>query len=62
MCIVYIIYHISIGVVVKLCVTNHPQYGARQLFKLVRAAPAGLHCSQAKVTNLHRQILVEENI
>lgn len=42
--------------------TDHPQYGARQLFKLVRATPTGLDCSQTKITDLHRQILVEENI
>ena len=43
-------------------VTDHPQDRARQLFELVGAAPAGLHRSQAEVTDLHRQILVEENI
>ena len=42
--------------------TDHPQYRSRQLFKLVGATPAGLDCSQTKVTDLHCQILVEENI
>ena len=42
--------------------TDHPQYGARQLLKLVGTTPAGLDCSQTKVPNLHRQVLVEENI
>lgn len=42
--------------------TDHPQYRARQLFKLVGATPAGLDCGQTKVPNLHCQILVEENI
>jgi len=47
---------------VKGLTTDHPQNGARQLFKLVGAAPAGLDCSETEVTDLHRQILVEENI
>lgn len=42
--------------------TDHPQYRARQLLKLVGATPAGLDCGQTKVTDLNCQILVEENI
>lgn len=42
--------------------TDHPQYGARQLLKLVGATPARLDRGQTKVTDLHRQILMEENI
>lgn len=42
--------------------TDHPQYRARQLFKLMGATPAGLHCGQTKVPNFYCQILVEEDI
>lgn len=42
--------------------TDHPQYRARQLFKLMRATPAGLHSGQSKVPNFYCQILVEEDI
>lgn len=42
--------------------TDHPQYRTRQLFKLMGATPAGLHCGQTKVPNFYCQILVEEDI
>lgn len=42
--------------------TDHPQNGAGQLLELVGAAPARLDRGQAEVADLHRQVLMEENI
>lgn len=42
--------------------TYHPQDWAWELLKLVWSTPAWLHCSQTEITDLNRQILMQENI
>lgn len=40
----------------------HPEYGAGGLDKLVTTTPPGLHRGQAKVADLHGQVLGQEYV
>lgn len=42
--------------------THHPQNAACRLPHLLPATPPGLHCRKTKVSNLYRQVVMEENV